>query len=122
MRKSGKSMLFFDYKNTDFYIEGHILKPIVFDFLYFFIKEKICAIHFGKYIFFLRTFFHFFCPFLPLIQLVIIRVCVEKRAPKHCTLDCPLFPNLIEMWLPTYRLMFFFIFFIKINPFHSSKN
>ena len=44
------------------------------------------------------------------------------------TLDCPLFPNLIEMCLSTHRLILFDfllkrkIFFIMINPCQSPKN
>ena len=47
-----------------------------------------------------------------------------------CLLDCPLFPNLLEMWLPTHILMlfnflfetnFFSIFFVMIHSCQSSK-
>ena len=65
MRESEKRMLFFGSKKTDFYIKGHTLNPIVFDFLYFFIEEKNFAIL--KIYIFLRVFFRFFIflPFFP---------------------------------------------------------
>ena len=59
------------------------------------------------------------------------RLCTTNRIRDICALDCPLFPNLLEMWLPTNRLMFFdflfekkifSIFFVMIHPCQSLKN
>ena len=67
MRKSGKSMLFFDYKNIYFYIEGLTLKTnCILFFMLFYSRKNLCR--WKIYIFYTRVF-SFFLPFLPSIQL-----------------------------------------------------
>ena len=63
MRKSGKSMLFFDGKISIFISRGTLSKLIAFDFLYFFIEKKKFCVHFEKYIYFFTRVFSFFHPF-----------------------------------------------------------
>ena len=106
MRKSGKSMLFFDWKNIDFYIEGHTLKTNCIRFLIlFYIIKKFC-VHFEEYIFFLRVFFLF----VTLFPLQFISTQSDfganKRAFKQCTpptmvslaSSIPIVPILIPKW------------------------
>ena len=82
MRKSGKSMLFFDGKISIFISRGTLSKLIAFDFLYFFIEEKNFATIL-KNIYFLRVFFNFFTPF-SFDFFDAIDFGANKRGFKHC--------------------------------------
>ena len=93
MRKSGKSMLFFDWKNIDFYIEGHTLKTNCIRFLILLYWRKKFCVHFEKYIFFYACFF-IFSPFFSFdlfrrnLTLVLTNVSTKVNANwafKHCT-------------------------------------
>ena len=76
---------FLKTKTPIFILKGTGSKPIVFDFLYFFIEKKICAVHFKKYIFFLRALFHFFTFFSLRFISTQSDFGANKRALKHCT-------------------------------------
>ena len=85
MKKSEKSMLFVGSKKNHFYIEGHTLKTnCIWFFILFYWRKKFC-VHFEKYIFFLRVFFHFFTLFSLRFISTQSDFGANKRAFKHCT-------------------------------------
>ena len=104
MSKSGKSMLFFQDKNTDFYIEGYTLKTkCIWFFILFYWRKKFC-VHFGKYIFFLRVFFHFFTLFSLRFISTQSDFGANKRALRHC--KPPIMVSLASS-LPTVPILIF---------------
>ena len=86
MRKSGKSMLCFEDKNTGFYIEGHTLKTNCIRFLIlFYWRKNMCPPFWKIYFFFARAFFHFFTLFFLWFISTQSDFGANKRAFKHCT-------------------------------------
>ena len=103
MRKSGKSILFFDWKNIDIYFEWHTLKTNCIRFLIIFYWRKKFCVHFEEYIFFLRVFFHFFTFFSLRFISTQSDFGANKRAFKYCTShnasSTPIEPILIPKWV-----------------------
>ena len=87
MRKSGKSMLFFNWKNIDFYIEGLTLKINRIWFFILFFEEKNFASIFKNIYFFYACFFIFspFFPFDLFRRNLTLDFGANKRAFKHFT-------------------------------------